>query len=634
MTFCISCLFRKQNWIAVFAALVLTGGAGCVSGDVTIRKVAPAERFEYSSSMLVSHDQLMPSSINVLSNFLLNDLYRDYPERLLEKLEKLYLIEKQNIYVETLADCSLNLGRRFSSDPDVAVRYYLSAVLYSYNYLVNLDKLESVYHPSRLGMLRVYNLALTELFLYLENKHIERSSGFELTAAGGQTIFFNKPDFRLNVGAEKVRRFRVCADYRPVNLTHVSHRFGIGVPLIVTLERKADESGEIFADNMVLPGTLVMDFDQQPENKFSSKRYTCRFIIADSRNCDEISIRSRKIPLEQDLSTPLAFMAKDPLPFNFIFYMLRPEETRKMQGLYRFETFDPDRIPIVLVHGLMSDTRTWLQMINTLRNDPVILKNYQIYGFSYSSGNPVPHSAFLLRQALRKERERIVKAGLSTVKFDQMVLVGHSMGGLLSRCAVSGSGDVLEKLLTGNGKITLEKALEDLDENRKKRVMKVIRFEPLDFVKRVIFIAVPHRGSKLATTWIGRFGAWCIRLPGEVVRRRQTAQFRRMMQALGIKESLFTGIDNLSPDNIGLKYINKLPLDRNVPYHSIIGNDKEAGIPGGTDGIVPYHSSHLSGVQSELIVKSGHSAQKNPLAIQELRRILLLHLKTVSENKK
>lgn len=632
MTEVISRFLKKQRLL--FCSVLIIGLSGCVSDDVTIKKVASEERFEYSSSMLQSYDKLLPSSINLLSNFLLNDLYRNHPERLLEKLEKLYVIEKNNVYMEVLADCSLNLGQRFSSDPDTAVRYYLSAVLYSYNYLIKLDKVESVYNPSRLVMLRVYNLALTELFSYLESKKIEDRSGFELTAAAGQVIFFQKPDVRLKVDVKRIRRFRLCADYRPVNLTHVSHRFGIGVPLIVTLERKADDSGEIFADNMVLPATLVMDFEQLPENKFSSKRYTCRFIIADSRNSDTVSVHGRNIPLEQDLSTPLAFMAKDPMPFNFLFYMMRPEETRRMQGLYRFETFDPNRIPVVLVHGLMSDTRTWLQMINTLRNDPVILKNYQIYGFSYSSGNPVPNSAFLLRQALRKERERIVKAGYSTEKFDRMVLVGHSMGGLLSRCAISGSGDILEKLLTGNGACTLEQALEGLNDEQKKKVKQFIHFEPLSFVKRVVFIAVPHRGSKLATSFIGRFGAWCVRLPGEVVRRRKSAQFRQIMHSLGVKKAGFTGIDNLDPDNIGLKFINKLPLDSKVPYHSIIGNKYEAGIPGGTDGIVPYHSSHLDGAESELIVKSGHSVQKNPLAIQELRRILLLHLKTLPENKK
>ena len=143
MTEKISRFLKKQRLL--FCSVLIIGLSGCISDDVTIKKVTSAERFEYSSSMLQSYDKLLPSSINILSNFLLNDLYRNHPEGLLERLEKLYVIEKNNLYMEVLADCSLNLGQRFSSDPDTAARYYLSAVLYSYNYLIKLDKVEPLF---------------------------------------------------------------------------------------------------------------------------------------------------------------------------------------------------------------------------------------------------------------------------------------------------------------------------------------------------------------------------------------------------------------------------------------------------------------------------------------------------------
>ena len=43
--------------------------------------------------------------------------------------------------------------------------------------------------------------------------------------------------------------------------------------------------------------------------------------------------------------------------------------------------------------------------------------------------------------------------------------------------------------------------------------------------------------------------------------------------------------------------------------------------------MVPYNSAHIDGVASELIVHSGHSAQESPLAIEEMRRILVENLK-------
>ena len=38
-----------------------------------------------------------------------------------------------------------------------------------------------------------------------------------------------------------------------------------------------------------------------------------------------------------------------------------------------------------------------------------------------------------------------------------------------------------------------------------------------------------------------------------------------------------------------------------------------------------YMSAHIDGVASEKIVRSGHSVQGNPEAIQEIKRILIEH---------
>ena len=94
-----------------------------------------------------------------------------------------------------------------------------------------------------------------------------------------------------------------------------------------------------------------------------------------------------------------------------------------------------------------------------------------------------------------------------------------------------------------------------------------------------------------------------------------------------------TGVDNLDPDSEALKLLNKMKMSDRVKYHSVIGNIRKDGVPGGGDGVVPYSSSHLDNVESELVVKSGHSAQKAPLAIQEIRRILLEHLRQYPDSR-
>jgi hypothetical protein len=56
--------------------------------------------------------------------------------------------------------------------------------------------------------------------------------------------------------------------------------------------------------------------------------------------------------------------------------------------------------------------------------------------------------------------------------------------------------------------------------------------------------------------------------------------------------------------------VNKLPITRGIPYHSIIGDRGGGDTPNSSDGVVPYWSSHLDGAQSELIVNSDHGAPR------------------------
>ena len=52
----------------------------------------------------------------------------------------------------------------------------------------------------------------------------------------------------------------------------------------------------------------------------------------------------------------------------------------------------------------------------------------------------------------------------------------------------------------------------------------------------------------------------------------------------------------------------------------------ESGPPEeGNDGVVKYTSAHIDGVESELVVRSGHSTQAEPATIEEVRRILYEH---------
>ena len=236
------------------------------------------------------------------------------------------------------------------------------------------------------------------------------------------------------------------------------------------------------------------------------------------------------------------------------------------------------------------------------------------------------YSAQMLRDDLNTEAERLKATGLSDKMFNRMVVVGHSMGGLLSKTLIMNADNRLIEPLLGS---SYKGTLDNLSPDQRDFVSRMLDFSALPFVKRVIFIAVPHRGSTLARSTLGQFGASLIHLPSSLVKDGEGLIGNLMQHGyLMPNDSRYhTGIDNLDPDDKTMSLLNKIPFVSGIPYHSIIGNRKFAGAPGGSDGIVPYSSSHLDGAASELVVKSDHSVQQNPLAIQEMRRILLEHLK-------
>ena len=610
----------------LFAALILAGG--CASG-IGVEKNSPGERRRYGVADY-SAGTLSTSASNLLGNYLLTELYEKDPTAALVYLQQLWLKEKRSEYLVVLADAALQTGYRFRSNQERSTRYFLASAVYSLAFLKYLDDGKSLYSEERFRLIRIYNLAVTELFFYLKGRNLERRSGFAipmLEQNGSRQVFFKSPVYDLPVPAGSIAQFTPCAHYRTVGLTHDTRVFGLGVPLVAELKAGCKDVGGQLIDGLPVAVTWVMDFEEKDGNICAIPRYVY------SRIRETITCGKKNFPLAADFSVPLACAASAPRAMNFIERTVKVSEANALTGLYHFEPYDDKRIPVVFVHGLMSDARTWGQMLNTLLSDPLLRRKYQFLGFAYSSGAPVFASAARLRRELKELRAALVRQKRSVTQFDKMVLIGHSMGGLLSRLQITACQ---EETLAKELKIRdFEEVKKQLAPEYQKQIASVLNFTPSSSVKRVIFIAVPHRGSRIATSWIGRFGASLIRLPVEFVQRniKVVSELVRTGRIKPERRSFGTGIDNLRPDDPMLQLLNKLQFASNIPYHSIIGNRQEGGIPGGSDGVVSYASSHLDGAESELVVKSGHSVQRNVLAIQEVRRILLLHLSPKEDKK-
>ena len=604
--------------------------AGCVSEIRVAENTIPERRLygvaDYSAGTLSN------KTVNLLGNFILGKLFQENPAAVLAELEQLYQEDKRIDFVAALADAALQAGYRYQENPSESSRFFLASALYSAFFLKHLDDGKELYSEERIRQIRIHNLAMTELFSYLKTQNLERRSGFALSMPAGSRIRqvrFNAPRCDLPVPENDIADFTPCAHYNTIGLTHDTRVFGLGVPLIAELKPGCRDVGGQLIDGLPIAVTLVGHFELN--SKATEVEATFHFVY--SRTRETVSFGSKKFPLAADFSTPLAHIAGRPREMNFIERTVKVAEASRLTGLYHFEPYDETRIPVVFVHGLMSDARTWSQMLNTLLSDRELRRKYQFLGFAYSSGNPIFISAATLRRELKALREALVKQDRSTEKFDKMVLIGHSMGGLLSRLQISNCSK--EKVLAEFNIKDPEALKNRLPRLQEKEISELVDFKPLPFIGRVIFIAVPHRGSAMATSWFSRLGASLIRLPGELVRRNLllAGELLKLKVLDRSKLSGGTGIDNLRPDNTMLKVLNKLEMHKAIPCHSIIGNRKGQNTPGGSDGIVPYTSSHLDGASSELVVRSGHSVQRNALAIQEVRRILLLHIQTPEKTK-
>ena len=156
-----------------------------------------------------------------------------------------------------------------------------------------------------------------------------------------------------------------------------------------------------------------------------------------------------------------------------------------------------------------------------------------------------------------------------------------------------------------------------------------LEFDALPFVERVIYLSTPHRGSFLATRPFARWLAKMIALPGELTGLGEDLLRRRKQLPSGIEARIPTSLDNMQESNPFLQLLTRTPLAAGVKANSIVAigkNGDPAHPEGADDGVVAYESAHIEGVESELLIRSGHSSQTNPQAIREVRRILREHL--------
>ncbi|WP_338152559.1 alpha/beta hydrolase [Paraburkholderia monticola] len=286
--------------------------------------------------------------------------------------------------------------------------------------------------------------------------------------------------------------------------------------------------------------------------------------------------------------------------------------------IYMMQPFDPGRRIILMLHGLASSPEAWVNVANDIQGDEVLRQHFQVWQVYYPTNVPILVNLARIRRATQQTLAHFDPEGTAPASHG-MVLIGHSMGGVIARLLVSTSGE--ELWTTFENKYVPEGTDIDREDERLNRLL---NFTPMPQVERAIFIAAPHRGTPFASNRLSRWAANLVRLPLALLNEfEEVMKTATNIEPQGQTFHVPNSIEQLRETDPLIRATSKLPISPQVCFHSIIARRRENGpLEDSNDGVVPYRSAHLAGALSEKVIVAGHSVQETPQAILEIRRIL------------
>ena len=342
---------------------------------------------------------------------------------------------------------------------------------------------------------------------------------------------------------------------------------------------------------------------------------TVRLTVHDPYVESAIMLRGQRVPLAANFTAGYGlWLARANFNRQSLRSLLGREGGIDRPHVYLMQPYDPNRRIIVMLHGLASSPEAWVELANEILGDEALRQHYQIWQVYYPTNMPIALNHAMIRRALGDTLAHFDPSGQAPASSD-LVLVGHSMGGVIARLMVSSTDQSLVQLAADRSRLTPQQI---------KRIDPMLRFEPFPHVGRAIFIAAPHRGTSVAGGRLGRWMAGFIRFPVTVL--EELAHTLAPNAAASSHESLGhipNSVDNLDENDPFVRTAADFPISTQVRYHSIVAQaNAEVALADSDDGLVPYRSAHLPGAQSEKIIISGHSVQQSAAAVLEIQRIL------------
>lgn len=357
----------------------------------------------------------------------------------------------------------------------------------------------------------------------------------------------------------------------------------------------------------------------------SAVRKIDRFVLKlmNPAQMETFATNQGELPLAGDLSAPLAWFGNG-ADRDYLTGFLRPGRNEQEIKLIMLEPYQRGKIPVVLVHGLLSDPATWVPATNAILADKRFREKYQIWAFRYPTGQAFLVSAAAFRKAL-SDAAALPGAADDPARM-QTVLVGHSMGGLISKLQVVPSGNAFWDLIANR---PLDEIVAS-DEDRQ-RLREIFYFEPRPDVRRVVYIGTPHRGASSAARLSGKVLSGLVSVSGEAeARQKRLSADNPGVFKMGLERRIPTSVDLLEPSNPLIQLMAGVHHGPAVESHTIIGDFRPMLGNGWGDGVVPVSSARSGAAISEQLIPIRHvDLHHSRQGLAELHRILDEHLATL-----
>jgi pimeloyl-ACP methyl ester carboxylesterase len=601
--------------LCLLIAGYLVVGYRSLDSYVTSEPVSSAEAYRNEVASILSSDEISPHTQQTLS--LLPDATSAVRHSdLVLSLESSERVADADRWV-ALSELLLEQAQEaLPEEADRARKLYLQSAFYAYRFLFSPEHLsvdQAFDQRYRLAS-HLYATAVGRYFLALV--HSRKPLGVPMEELGLErryTIGIEHGSSALL--ARYFDQYLIARELRFKGLRNRYTRDGIGMPLIAIRTRLRQFNIERFLPGAAYaaPVTVVLQFEWDD----GASHVTGRLRLCDPRLSESVSFGGEKRPLAADFTAPYAYMLSraDDRISGWWGLVGGPERVTR-HGVLIYGAYDTARIPVLMIHGLGASPQSWRELTNDILGSPDLRSRYQILHYTYPTNGPMLSLARQMRRDLSDFFDVVDPEHVSP----PMVVIGHSMGGLLAKSLAVESG-----MSIWNSAFTVRPPQLHAPEEIRRSFSECFILKPWPNISRLIFLGVPQHGSEGADLWWAHVARRLIAPPDDPQYRvletlhNSSDQMRSQVRPF-FRTSRNTSVDTLSPQYPPMQAFAELPISSRIPFHSIIGSIGD----GRSDGYVSVQSAHLEGARSELILPLEHSAFDQAPVLNEIHRILAM----------